>query len=57
MKGLLPITQLNALRKHRGKFNTEIVDFLVEFGIGKVTAKKVVTLVAEGKIPHISIRY
>jgi hypothetical protein len=44
-------------RENRGKINTSIVNALVAGGVGARTAKKVVTLVAGGKIPSISIRY
>ncbi len=43
--------------KNRRKINNAIVVALVSGGVGERIAKKVVTLVAGGKIPSISIRY
>lgn len=44
-------------REHRRSINTAAVDALVAGGIPKSHARSVVTLIAEGKVPNVAIRY
>ena len=43
--------------EHRRGINTKILTALDKEGIGDRTAKKIVTLIATGTIPHVSINY
>lgn len=44
-------------KKHRAKINNEAVDALVAGGFGEDEAKRIVTLVATGKVPNVKIHY
>lgn len=46
-----------ANREHRAKINNAVMAALTAEGIGETTAKKVITLIASGSIPHVSIIY
>jgi len=43
--------------KHRAKINNEILNALVDGGVDADEAKLVVTLIAQGKVPHTRISY
>lgn len=44
-------------REHRGSINRTAMTALVDGGVDEVTAKKVVTLIAAGSVPAVSIHY
>lgn len=44
-------------QKHRGKIHSEAAAALIDSGISENDAKKIVMLIAEGKVPHVSIAY
>ena len=43
--------------KHKAKINNEVLNALVVAGLNADAAKLAVTVIAEGKIPHMSIKY
>jgi hypothetical protein len=44
-------------REHRAKINNEAMAAFTAEGVGETTAKRVITLIATGSIPNVSIRY
>lgn len=44
-------------KQHRAKINNAVVDALVVAGLSEASAKKVVTAIAKGQVPHIRIAY
>lgn len=46
-----------ANKTHRAKYNNEALAALVDGGIDNAIARACITLIAEGKIPHIKISY
>lgn len=44
-------------REHRAKINNAAMDALKAEGVGEQTAKKVITLIASGAVPGVSINY
>lgn len=44
-------------REHRAKINNAAMDALKAEGVGEQTAKKVITLIASGAVPRVSISY
>ena len=44
-------------KKHRGKINSAALKGLVDGGIDETTGRAVIVLIAEGKIPNVTIRY
>ena len=44
-------------KKHRAKINNAAVDALKSAGLGELSAKKAVTAIAKGQVPHVTISY
>jgi hypothetical protein len=44
-------------KTHRKAYNNDALNALIEGGVSKTAAKQAITLIAQGKIPHVLIRY
>lgn len=44
-------------KKHRAKINNEAADAFVEFGFNEAEAKRIIVLIASGKVPNVKINY
>ena len=51
------IRKREADKKHRAKINNAILEALEPTGITQDQAKKIVTLIAKGQVPHVKIQY
>lgn len=51
------LAKREANTRHKGRINREIVDALVLLGLDEVGAKKIVTAMAKGEIPHVQVNY
>lgn len=51
------LAKREADKKHRAKINNEAVDAFVEGGFSEAEAKRIVVMVASGRIPNVKISY
>lgn len=51
------LAKREADKKHRAKINNEAVDAFVAGGFSEVDAKRIVVLIASGKVPNVKINY